>query len=67
MSWVQSLHAHMNRNREYAKWFCRENLVEFRNTPTLAAVSTLFPDQYVSGDAIKLAVEALNLASSRST
>ena len=47
---------------EYPKWFCRKNLVELENTPTLTAVSTLFPDQYISGDAIKLAVEALNFS-----
>ena len=62
MSWVQSLKAHLNTNMEYAKWFCRKNLVKLENTPILAAVSTLFPDRYTSGDAIKLAVEALNFS-----
>ena len=62
MSWVQSLKAHLNTNMEYAKWFCRKNLVESENTPTLTAVLTLFPDRYISGDAIKLAVEALNFS-----
>ena len=62
MSWVQSLKAHLHMSIEYAKWFCRKNLVELVNTPTLTAVSTLFPDRYTSGDAIKLAIEALNFS-----
>ena len=35
--------------------------MEFRNSPIVAAISTLFPDQYVAGDAIQLAIKSLNL------
>ena len=43
------------------KWFQLENFVEFRNSPIIAAISTLFPDQYIAGDAIQLAIKSLNL------
>ena len=52
----------MSMNMEDDKWFHRENFVEFRNTPILEAISTLFPDQYVAGDAIMLAIKSLNLS-----
>ena len=35
--------------------------MEFRETPILAAISSLLPDQYTAGDAIQLAVKSLNL------
>ena len=38
-----------------------ENFVEFQNSPIIDAISTLFPDQYLAGDAIQLAVKSLNL------
>ena len=61
MSWAQSLEIHIRRNMEVNKWFQPENFVQFRNSPLLAAISTLFPDQYVGGDAIQLAIKSLNL------
>jgi hypothetical protein len=61
MSWAQSLEIHIRRNMEVNKWFQPENFVEFRNSPILAAISTLFPDQYIAGDAIQLAIKSLNL------
>ena len=61
-SWAQSLKAHMSMNMEDDKWFHRENFVEFQNTPILEAISTLFPNQCVAGDAIMLAIKSLNLS-----
>ena len=61
-SWVQSLTVHVRSNMEVNKWFNRDNLVEFRNTPILEAISTLFPHQYITGDAIMLAIKSLNLS-----
>ena len=46
---------------EVDKWFTQENFAEIRNPLTLEAISTLFPDQYLAGDAIKLATKSLNL------
>lgn len=62
MSWVQSLTDHVRSNMEVNKWFRQENFVEFRNSPILQAITTLFPHQYIAGDAIKLAVKSLNLS-----
>jgi len=60
-SWVQSFTAHICNNMEVNRWFKRENFVEFRNSPILEAISTLFPHQYIAGDAIKLAIKSLNI------
>ena len=60
-SWAQSLTAHIRTNMGVEKWFQLENFVEFRNSPIVAAISTLFPDQYIAGDAIKLAIKSLSL------
>ena len=46
MPWAHSLKDHLRRNMEVNKWFQPENFVQFRNSPLLAAISTLFPDQY---------------------
>ena len=62
MSWVQSLTGHVRSNMEVNKWFKRENFVEFRNSPILQAITTLFPHRYIAGDAIKLAIKSLNLS-----
>ena len=61
MPWAHSLKDHLRRNMEVNKWFQPENFVQFRNSPLLAAISTLFPDQYVAGDALQLAIKSLNL------
>ena len=61
-SWAQSLKAHISMNMEDNKWFCRENVIEFQNLPILETISTLFPDQYIAGDAIMLAIKSLNLS-----
>ena len=61
LPWAHSLKDHIRRNMEVNKWFQPENFVQFRNSPLLAAISTLFPDQYVAGDAIQLAIKSLNL------
>ena len=61
LPWAHSLKDHLRRNMEVNKWFQPENFVQFRNSPLLAAISTLFPDQYVAGDAIQLAIKSLNL------
>ena len=60
-SWAQSLTAHIRMNMAVEKWFRLENFVEFQNSPIIDAISTLFPDQYLAGDAIQLAVKSLNL------
>ena len=36
--------------------------MEFRNSPILEAISTLFPHQYIAGDAIELAIKSLNIS-----
>ena len=61
MLWAHSLKDHLRRNMEVNKWFQPENFAQFRNSTLLAAISTLFPDQYVGGDAIQLAIKSLNL------
>ena len=59
MSWSQSLH--LRKNEDVVKWFTLEIYAELRNSPILAAISTLFLDQYIAGHAIKLALKLLNL------
>ena len=61
MSWIQSLRVHILRNVEADKWFRRENFAEIRNPLTVEAISTLFPNQCLAGDAIKLSIESFNL------
>ena len=61
MSWIQSLRVHICTNMEVDKWFQRENFAAIRNPLTLEAISTIFPDQGLAGEAIKLAIESLNL------
>ena len=61
-SWAESFKVHIRRNMEVDKWFQRENFVEFRNSSILEAILTLFPDQYIAGDAIVLAIKSLNLS-----
>jgi len=42
------------------KWFRLENFDELQNAPVTNAISTIFPDRYLAGDAIQLAVKSLN-------
>ena len=61
MSWAQSLKVHLCRNTEVNKWFTLE-ICGIRESPILAAISSLLPDQYIAGDAIQMAVKSLNLS-----
>ena len=61
MTWTQSLRVHLRRKTETDKWFRREMFAEIRNPLTVEAISTLFSDQCLAGDAIKLAIESPNL------
>ena len=61
MSWIQSLRVQLRRKMEVDKWFRTEMFAEIRNPLTVEAISTLFPNQCLAGDAIKLAIESLNL------
>ena len=61
-TWIQSLKIHISGTMEVNKWFQIDNFAEIQNPLTRTAISTLLPDQCLSGDAIRLATESLNLA-----
>ena len=59
-SWTQSLTAHIRTNMAVEKWFRLENFDKLQNAPVTNAISTIFPDRYLAGDAIQLAVTSLH-------